>query len=405
MVNKDSVRRAMDARLSGLTASSERRARIRNAALSKEGPKMRRKIRAALAFALAALLLAGAALAVKTNLIARFAARDARYEGILEQVTEVQETPEVIENEKVGTARAYVDSAYFDGQTLTLAFVVENGKHAETWTPTAEELAQMEVSDADYFPIFGDDAPCAEEIELEQAYLKAREAGTPFGYRKDSVWVHDTFYTDDGVELPPDSGDVETGENGERYEVLEFTQLPQSAAERDILSVYAELGASTVYYYFDGEKDYWRVDVQREGVGRIQATVPRKGAEVETLVGNGVLNGANCTVEATVGAMQVILTITADADVFPPVEHETADGKWTEQPWMAAVYDETGREYQPREGAQGAPDVANRLVIPFEGSGDIPQELTVYVYRYGIDDEYPGEETIRAGAGVTLRKN
>ena len=72
---------------------------------------------------------------------------------------------------------------------------------------------------------------------------------------------------------------------------------------------------------------------------------------------------------------------------------------------MAAVYDETGREYQPREGAQTMPGAASRLVIPFEGSGGIPQELTVYVYRYGIDDEYPGEETIRAGAGVTLRKN
>lgn len=406
MVNKDSVRRAMDARLSGLTASPERRARIRNAALSKAEPKMKRKITAALAFALAALLLlAGAALAVKTNLFARFAARDARYGEILEQVTEVAETPAAVEDEKLDAARAYVDSAYYDGQTLTLAFVVENGKYAETWTPTAEELAQMEASDADYFPIFGDDAPCKEEIELEQAYLKAREAGTPFGYRKDSVWVHDTFYTDDGVELPPDSGDVETGENGELYEVREFTQLPRSVAARDVLSVYAELGRSTVYYYFDGEKDYWSVDVQREGVGRIQATVPRKGAEVETLVGSGMLNGANCTVEATAGAMQIILTITADADVFPPAEHETADGSWTEQPWMAAVYDETGREYHPREGAQAAPGVANRLVIPFEGSGSIPRELTVYVYRCGIDDEYPGEETIREGAGITLRKN
>ena len=118
-----------------------------------------------------------------------------------------------------------------------------------------------------------------------------------------------------------------------------------------------------------------------------------------------MLNGANCTVEATAGAMQIILTITADADVFPPVEHETADGSWTEQPWMAAVYDETGREYHPREGAQAMPGVANRLVIPFEGSGSVPRELTVYVYRCSIDDEYPGEETIRAGAGITLRKN
>ena len=404
MASKDTVRHAMNARLSGLTASEERRARIRNAALSKDEPRMQRKIAAILAFALAALLLAGAALAAKANLFARFAARDARYEGVLEQVTEVKEMPAAVEDEKVGAVRAYVDSAYYDGRTLTLALVVENGKHAEMWTPTEEELSQMEESDADDFPLFEDEAPCAEEIRLEQAYLEAREAGTPFGYRKDSVWVHDQFHTDDGVDLPPCSADAETGENGELYMMREFTDLPQSVAERDTLSVYVELGRSTVYYYFDGEKDYWRVDVQREGVGRIRATVSRNGAEAETFAGSGMLNGANCTAEATVSAMEITLTIAADADVFPTVEHETGAGKWTEQPWMAAIYDETGREYLPREGAQAAGG-ANTLAIPFDGSGHIPQELTVYVYRCGIDDEYPGEETIRAGAGITLRKN
>ena len=80
MVNKESVQRALDARLSALSASPQRRARIRAAAFAKEETETRRKFAAGLIFALAALLaLTGAALAVKTNLFARFAVRDARY--------------------------------------------------------------------------------------------------------------------------------------------------------------------------------------------------------------------------------------------------------------------------------------------------------------------------------------
>ena len=389
MVNKESVQRALDARLSALSASPQRRARIRAAAFAKEETETRRKFAAGLIFALAALLaLTGAALAVKTNLFARFAVRDARYEAVLDQTADVTEAPAIVRDERLGETRAYVDSAYYDGRSLTLTFALENRRSAEEWEPAPEEKARMEENTDGNFPLFADEAPAAEEIRLEEAYLKAREEGKPFGYRTDSVWVHDTFYTDDGVELPPYSGDTIIGDNGEIYEVREFTPLPEAAAGRDILSVYAELGRSTVYYYFDGVKEYWMVDVQRENVGRITATVPRNGAETLEFSGTGTLCGAECTVTAKVSAMDLYLTIAADADVFPGVRHQIQDGgEWIEQPWMAAVYDETGREYMPRESAGFSDE--RTLEIPYDGTGQLPQRLTVRLYRSGMDDAAP----------------
>ena len=168
----------------------------------------------------------------------------------------------------------------------------------------------------------------------------------------------------------------------------EFTPLPEAAAGRDILSVYAELGRSTVYYYFDGVKEYWMVDVQRENVGRIIATVPRNGAETLEFSGTGTLCGAECTVTAKVSAMDLYLTVAADADVFSGVRHQIQDGgEWIEHPWMAAVYDETGREYMPRESAGFSDE--RTLEIPYDGTGQLPQRLTVRLYRSGMDDAAP----------------
>lgn len=387
MVNEESVKRALDARLSVLSALPQRRARILNAALKKEEPIMKKRITAGAAIVLAALLvLTGAALAVGSNLFSRFAARDVRYETIQESAVSVTEPPTSVEDDAIGTIRAYVDSAYFDGQSLTLTLVLENARSAQEWTPTSEELAQMETGESD-FPVFTDEAPSADAVRLEEAYREAKAAGQPFGIREDSVWIHDHFYTTDGVDLPPYSSDTVVGENGEVYHIREYSPLSAEIAERDMLSVYAELGRSTIYYYFDGEKDYWSVDVQRENVGRITAEIPRSGAEAVQLSGSGIYNGADVAITAQVGAMDLYLTVTADQDVFTRIPHLEDEGTWYEQPWMAAVYDEAGREYRVSESSQISSE--NTLELQYVGTGTLPKKLFVELYRYGMDDSEP----------------
>ena len=393
----ETIRRALDARLSPLSASSGRRARIRAAAARKEKRLGKRR---GMSFALTVALLlalAGAALALGTSLFARFAQNDERYAGVLNQVTEVTEKPETVQDETLGTVSARVDSAYYDGQSLTLAIAVENARSLSEWTPTAEEQALMTADDDLSFP-----APAAEEERrVLAAYQEDRAAGKPFGLKWDTIWVHDHFYTNDGISLPPYYGDEEE-ENGTIYEIREFTPLPEEICGRDVLSVYAELGRSTVYYYFDGQQEHWRSDVQREGVGRVTATVPKADAEIALFTGRGTLNGAACTVTAQVSAMELRLTVEADADVFPLENHREDGFEWTEQPWMAEVYDETGAEYLPREGA--SPESDRCLTIPFDGSGHVPEKLTVYVYRSAWDEPEQDEAEIRSGDSVELTR-
>ena len=393
----ETIRRALDARLSPLSASPGRRARIRAAAARKEKRLGKRR---GMSFALTVALLlalAGAALALGTSLFARFAQNDERYAGVLDQVTEVTEKPETVQDETLGTVSARVDSAYYDGQSLTLTIAVENARSLSEWTPTAEEQALMTADDDLSFPV-----PAAEEERrILSAYQEAKAAGRPFGLKSDTLWVHDHFYTDDGISLPPYYGDEEE-ENGTIYEIREFTPLPEEVCGRDILSVHAELGRSTVYYYFDGQREYWRSDVQREGVGRVTATVPKADAEIALFTGRGTLNGAACTVTAQVSAMELRLTIEAEADVFPLEKHQEDGFEWTEQPWLAAVFDETGTEYPVRESSSA--ESARRLTLSYDGTGHVPERLTVYVYRCAMDEDVPDEAAIRSGSFVELTR-
>ena len=396
---RETIRKALDARLSPLSASPRRREGIRAAVAQREKKPIPKRRSLVLAVALL-LALAGAALAVGTNLFARFAQNDRRYEGVLDQVTDVTEAPATVRDDALGTVSARVDSAYYDGQTLTLTIAVENARRISEWTPAEEEKALLKPEEGAR-PATPQTAMTEEEKRIMADAQAAKAAGKPFGIRKDTIWVHDHFYTEDGISLPPYDGEDEE-ENGTLYEIREFSPLPEDVSGRETLSVYAELGRSTEYYYFDGQKTYWRSEVQRDGVGRVTATVPKAEAEIILFTGEGTLNGAACTVTAQVSAIELRLTIDAETDAFPLTTRYLDGQTWQEQPWMAAVYDETGREYHPREGAQAASDRC--LTIPFDGSGHVPEKLTVYVYRSAWDEPEQDEAEIRSGDSVELTR-
>ena len=333
---RETIRKALDARLSPLSASPRRREGIRAAVAQREKKPIPKRRSLVLAVALL-LALTGAALAVGTNLFARFAQNDRRYEGVLDQVTDVTEKPASVLDEKLGMVSARVDSAYYDGQTLTLTIAVENARRISEWTPTEEEKALLKPEEGAR-PATPQTAMTEEEKRIMADAQAAKAAGRPFGIRKDTIWVHDHFYTEDGISLPPYYGEDEE-ENGTLYEIREFSPLPEDVSGRETLSVYAELGRSTEYYYFDGQKTYWRSEVQRDGVGRVTATVPKAEAEIVSFAGKGTLNGAACTVTAQVSAIELRLTIDAETDAFPLTACYLDGQTWQEQPWMAAVYD------------------------------------------------------------------
>ena len=395
-IDEETVKRALDGRLAPLRATPERQTRICAAAMKKEEPIVKKKMTAGFVLGIALVVaLAGVALAVGESLFARFAQRDTPYQGVLDQVTTVTEAPTTVQDEALGTARAYVDSAYYDGETLTLVFAVEHAHRAVLWMPDEGELAQMTPAEPDEAQPL---AETEEERTVTAAYQQAKEARKPAGMRLDDVWVHDHFYTEGGVDLPPYSGDDAVDEDGTWLEFREFSPLPAEAVGQDSLTVCGELGRTIRYYYFDGQQEWTRFEVIREGVGKITATVPRSEARRAVLKGTGMLNGAACTVTAQVSALEMRLTVTADGDVFRRTERQMDGTSWMEQPWMAAAYDEKGTAYSARESASA--DADDSFTVMFDGTGSLPETIRVYVYQMGETE--PSEEEIQAGPYVEL---
>ena len=182
MWNEARIREGLERRLSGLEASGERRARIRDAVetCQKEERTMKRKLSMALAAALALVAIAAAvAVAEGLNLFQLFGQRNERYARVAQEAALETAQPVQVEDERLGEVQAAIDGAYFDGLTLSVAFRIDNAAGCEAYTPTAEELAGMERTDAMFAAVMQDE-PGAEVVA---AFNEAAAAGQPGGYQ------------------------------------------------------------------------------------------------------------------------------------------------------------------------------------------------------------------------------
>ncbi len=144
MNEEEKVRRALDARLSGLAPSPARRARIRAAAMRPQ--KERKPVLPRLAAAMACLALAvGGVLGLTRGRIIDFTPEDRRSQnGSLAVLADGQKTiGDVNARSRLQNARVWVQSEQWDGNDLILCLMVENGCRAEVWTPTETQLAEL----------------------------------------------------------------------------------------------------------------------------------------------------------------------------------------------------------------------------------------------------------------------
>ena len=148
MINEKDIQDRVNRRLSGLAASEQRRMRIRTAinAEREEAQPMKRTISKTLVFAIVAvMLMATVAIAEHFNLFNFFGAHDERYNAVAPHATLTVSEPALVEHPELGTATASIDSAYFDGLSLNLAYRITQGQKVEEYTPTEMELTLMTV--------------------------------------------------------------------------------------------------------------------------------------------------------------------------------------------------------------------------------------------------------------------
>ena len=181
MLNEQNIKQAVDNRLSGLTASEERRMRILRAANQerREAKPVRSKKLILVIAMIAAMLTSAIAVAETLNLFDFFGKEDARYAALAPKATLEITEPMLIEHPHLGNVEVEIDSAYFDGLGLSMAYQITNSLYAEEYTPTAEEIAQMKLDEPVILAIVGNEP----YVEVHEAYNEAVTNGTRGNYR------------------------------------------------------------------------------------------------------------------------------------------------------------------------------------------------------------------------------
>ena len=384
MINEKDIQDRVNRRLSGLASSQQRRMRIQ-AAISAEREEtrpMKRTISRTLVFAIVAvMLMATVAIAEHFNLFNFFGAHDERYNAVAPHATLTVTEPALVAHPHLGEVKASIDSAFFDGLSLNLAYRIENHRHVEAFTPTADELAAMQPDEPLIIALVGNEPGLA----IYEAYHDAVANGTPFGYRQYTVYPSDHTVTDDGIDIPPYSAMEDYDETGAYCEMREFeTPLPAELTGRKELKVSIKMYQQETAVWFDGQNCYIKYD--RSEVGHMDAAIPLTKDAVQTMKGSGEINGVKCEATATVSQMAASVTVKCDAPLstFLPAAPEGTD---EHDCWVEVIaLDENGSKLCPQEGI--LLDDRTSFTLPFRGTGFLPKTLTVYVYSMweGIDD-------------------
>lgn len=385
MLNEKNIRQALDRRLSGLTASEERRNAILQVARQegREDKPVRRKKTLIIAIALIlAMLTSAAAVAETLNLFDFFGKEDARIAALAPKAMLEISEPALIEHPYLGDVAVKIDSAYFDGLAMSMTYQIDNSLYAEEYTPTEEEIARMKLDEPVILAIVGNEP----YVEVHEAYNEAVENGTPFGYKQYTVRVHDHTYSDDGIDLGGGMG-YEDYNGTSLVGLLDFdAPLADELRSRDEITVVKGVFQHECTVWFDGKECY--ISYSMKDIGEIRATIPKDKNMVKTFSGTGSISGVECTFTAEVSPLAAVLTletILPIKEAFPinaPAGTDRFD-QWREM----ALVDEQGREYRAQEGMQYIDE--NHASVTFEGVGSLPEGLTAYAYSVWESSEWP----------------
>ena len=375
MLNEKNIRQALDRRLSGLTASEERRNAILRAARQerREDKPVRSKKTLVIAIALIlAMLTSAAAVAETLNLFDFFGKEDARIAALAPKATLEISEPALIEHPYLGDVAVKIDSAYFDGLAMSMTYQIDNSLYAEEYTPTEEEIARMKLDEPVILGIVGNEP----YVEVHEAYNEAVKNGTPFGYKQYTVRVHDHTYSDDGIDLGGGMG-YEDYNGTSLVGLLDFdAPLADELRSRDEITVVKGVFQHECTVWFDGKECY--LSYAMKDIGEIRATIPKAQDQVKTFSGTGRIKGVETKITAEVSPLAAVVTMTCEQPVSVLFEDVPADIDRLDMWGEFVLVDEANREYGARNGF--APQDGYSATVSFVGAGALPETLNVYVF-------------------------
>lgn len=274
-------------------------------------------------------------------------------QAILQEVSPVNTT-----DQELGTTTAAITSAYYDGQSLMLGYVIENGTALASYEPTPEQLAQME-KDTNPLVIM---VRNPEAEDLIKQWNDAVQAGQPFGFVQHSISVSDHTLSHEGHDLPA-SSESQQPEGTAMYTIREYQNpLPTELQDKDMLQLEIGLARMTMYRYFDGKDAY--VMHQSQELTSMKATVWRSDAKIQQYAGEGSYLGHPVKASATVSAAYAQATLHMEGGIFPALPEDA----WYE----ISLLDENQQELrlQTDDGQNTA-----TISILFDGTGKLPHNL------------------------------
>ena len=321
------------------------------------------------------------------NVFELFGQNDNRFKELAPKAVLNEEAPVTVTSPDLGEAVAGINSVYYDGQSLLVAYSIQNGRRAERFVPSKEMLLKMSLLD----PRLGMMAESEEESLLMEEWIAAKESKTAMGIVRYSISPSDHTITDDGIDLPPSTENQMEGEENTVHYIREYENpLPDGARNLEYLDIRLRLYQSATYLYFDGKNTYTYSETME--FTPLQATVWREDAEMRRFRGEEKYNGHPVSVEASVSAAAARVTITMDNGIFPALAEDT----W----YDLVLIDEYGTEYRTREGMGGN---VNQMSISFDGNGKLPGILKLFIL-VGNEGEWDRENAIANAVPIELER-
>lgn len=321
------------------------------------------------------------------NVFELFGQNDNRFKELAPKAVLNEEAPVTVTSPDLGEAVAGINSVYYDGQSLLVAYSIQNGRRAERFVPSKEMLLKMSLLD----PRLGMMAESEEESLLMEEWIAAKESKTAMGIVRYSISPSDHTITDDGIDLPPSTENQMEGEENTVHYIREYENpLPDGARNLEYLDIRLRLYQSATYLYFDGKNTYTYSETME--FTPLQATVWREDAEMRRFRGEEKYNGHPVSVEASVSAAAARVTITMDNGIFPALAEDT----W----YDLVLIDEFGTEYRTREGMGGN---VKQMSISFDGTGKLPGRLKLFIL-VGNEGEWDRENAIANAMPIELER-
>jgi hypothetical protein len=266
----------------------------------------------------------------------------------------------------------------YDGLSLRADLMAINPPVVTAFTPTDQELADMQVVDPGELAQW---AASPAEAQAVQSLQAAMQQGIPYGYR---VWRYlpkDRITDEAGLEIPIETIETNWDAQGRFVQTHSFA-LPLPEALRNLTAFTIRYGIERhdTRWYFDGERLYAEGLAVSQAHVTVQETTFRLPGVFKEMTGSDSIDDTAVTATAEVTAAAAVITLSADgaltvADLLPADQQPPAGTDvrylWAEM----TARDETGQPLQALDSQSISQPLP--ITVRFLGTDALPERLTL----------------------------